>query len=286
MVYTEIETTDETLAYGATGEDILNLIDAIKIKHGNDQGIRQIYSKPNIENSRKILKVLGISSDGLTFSAEGREYAYETDTDNKQSILLKLILQYPPYEYFLLSISNEKLSETSLEIIQNYWGKNSYGTSENNRNEASTTFVRLVELAGLGKFKLGRKGRQSRVEWNPGAEKLIRDIHKKNSLDSNRETENLNQSIEKNTSHLSIDPWANNTEAPEQNEDNCQSHSDEKETKLVREVLEKSFSNEKQKNNLANIDVSVNIDMTDWEIDKITSFFKAAQGVFEDDDEL
>ncbi len=286
MPQIEIDKIDETLPYGANSEDVLNLIDAIKIKHGNDKGIKQVYGKHNIESSRKIIKAINISLDGLTFSDFGREYAYETDNDKKQLMLLKLLLKYPAYEYFLLNISNEKLSETSLEEIQGYWGKNSYGTSEYNRNDASSTFAKLIELAGLGIFKLGRKGKVSRIEWNPSAEKLIRDTHKQISLDSSRETEDSNQSIEKNVSQLSIDPWAANTETTEQVRDNSQSHSDDKETELVREVLEKSLSNEKQKNSLANIDVSVNIDMTDWEIDKIVSFFKAAQGVFKDNDEL
>lgn len=285
MTQIEIEKVDETLPYGANSEDTLNLIDAIKIKHGNDKGIKQVYGKPNIENSRKVLKVLGISLDGLTFSEDGREYAYETDERKKRLMLLKLLLQYPAYEYFLLNISNEKLSETSLEEIQGYWGKNSYGTSEYNRNDASSTFAKLVELAGLGTFKLGRKGRQSRIEWNPNAEKLIRDMHKQITVSSIKETNNSSQLADRELSQLSIVPSPNDNKTDKQ-EKKSNSPYENKETELVREVLEKSFSNEKQKSNLANIDVAVNIDMTDWEIDKIVSFFKAAQGVFENAEEL
>ena len=94
MVQLEIDKVDKTLPYGASSEDALNLIDAIKIKHGNDKGIKQVYNKPNIENARKILKVIGISFDGLTFSDDGRKYAYETDNDQKQLTLLKLLFQY------------------------------------------------------------------------------------------------------------------------------------------------------------------------------------------------
>ncbi|MEL6438713.1 MAG: hypothetical protein AAFQ80_05585 [Cyanobacteria bacterium J06621_8] len=133
MVQLDIEKIDDTLPYGANSEDFTNLIDAIKIKQGNDLGIKQVYGKPNIENARKILKVIDISSDGLSFTDEGRQYAYETNQAEKQLLLLKMLLKYPAYEYFLLNISNNKLSETSLEEIQGYWGKNSYGTSEYNR---------------------------------------------------------------------------------------------------------------------------------------------------------
>ncbi|MEL7408890.1 MAG: hypothetical protein AAFN00_18400, partial [Cyanobacteria bacterium J06558_2] len=78
MVQLDIEKIDDTLPYGANSEDFTNLIDAIKIKQGNDLGIKQVYGKPNIENARKILKVIDISSDGLSFTDEGRQYAYET----------------------------------------------------------------------------------------------------------------------------------------------------------------------------------------------------------------
>lgn len=286
MLQLEIDKIDETLPYGANSEDVLNLIDAIKIKPGNDKGIKQVYGKPNIENARKILKNIGISSDGLSLTKEGRKYAYETDQIKKQEILLKMLLQYPAYEYFLLNISNEKLSETSLEEIQGYWGKNNYGTSEYNRNDASSTFAKLIELAGLGIFKLGRKGRQSRVEWNPNTEKLIRDIHKQVSLKVDDKKNTIEQLQNENLAQQNIDPWLNNNENAEQIVDNTSSNSNNKETELVGEVLEKTLSNDPTKKCLPNINISVNIDMTDWEIEKITSFFKAAQGVTEEDYEL
>lgn len=286
MVELEIDKVDETLPYGANSEDVLNLIDAIKIKPGNDKGIKQVYGKPNIENARKILKNIGISSDGLSLTEEGREYTYETDQIKKQEILLKMLLKYPAYEYFLLNISNEKLSETSLEEIQGYWGKNSYGTSEYNRNDASSTFAKLIELAGLGIFKLGRKGRQSRVEWNPNTEKLIRDIHNliTSKIDNKKNT--IEHLENENSPQQSNDSWLNNNKTVEPIVDNSSYHSDKQETELVREVLEKSLSNDPTKKYLSNINISVNIDMTDWEIDKITSFFKATQGVIEENHEL
>lgn len=288
MVYIEEERIEETLPYGANSEDITKLIEAIKIKQGNDKGIQQVYGKPNLENSRKVLKAISISSDGLNFSNEGKKYAYETDNNEKERILLELLLQYPAYEYFLLNISNEELSETSLEEIKNYWGKNDYGTSEYNRNDASSTFARLIELAGLGSFKLGRKGKPSRIEWRENTRSLIRDIHSQLSI-KDIKTEKINESNninQENSSQLSIVQWQDELEDANKEENNIYARSKEQETELVREVLEKSLSDSHRSEikNLPKIKVSVDIDMTDWDIDKIVSFFKAAQGIFDDNE--
>lgn len=285
MINIEEVKVDDTLPYGANADDILNLINAIKTKQGNDQGIKQVYGKLNIENSRKILKALGISLDGLNLSDVGRRYAYETNDSKKQLILLELMLKYSAYEYFLLNISNNDLSETPLENIQNYWGKHNYGNSEYNRNNAAIVFGQLIELSGLGIFKIGRKGKVTRIEWNNNAQKLIRQTHTDISLNGNILQNNIEQVIDIESSQLNIDPWLNNTVNLEQLEDNSCSHNDNKKTNLAREILEKDFSNEQQNNRYSNIDISVNIDMTDWQIDKIISFFKATQGIFENSDE-
>ena len=282
MINTEEVKVDETLPYGANADDVLKLIDAIKTKPGNDQGIKQVYGKPNIENSRKVLKVLGISLDGLNLSDDGRKYAYETDDTKKQLILLRLILKYPAYEYFLLNVSNDELSETSLENIQNYWGKHSYGNSENNRSNATTIFGQLIELSGLGTFKIGRKGKATRVEWNDNAQSLIRKTYSDISSQNNKIEQTNNTESSSQLSLIDLGDFKGSK--TEENESYSQNTVEE--TELVREVLEKSFSNDKQKNSLSKIDISVNIDMTDWDIDKITSFFKATQGIFEDGDEL
>ena len=282
MINTEEVKIDETLPYGANVDDVLKLIDAIKTKQDNDKGIKQVYGKPNIENSRKVLKALGISFDGLNLSDDGRKYAYEIDHKKKELILLRLILKYPAYEYFLLNVTNDELSETSLENIQNYWGKHSYGNSENNRGNATTIFGQLIELSGLGTFKIGRKGKATRVEWNDNAQSLIRktysDISSENSkIEQTRTTESSSKLIRFNLDNLK-------GSSTEKNESDSQNTGEE--TELVREVLEKSFSNERQKNSLSKIDISVNIDMTEWDTEKITSFFKVTQGIFEDRDEL
>lgn len=284
MVQAEIDKLDETLPYGATSEDVLNLIDAIKIKYDNDKGIKQVYGKTNIENARKIIKVLGISDDGTTFTKHGRKYAYEADNDTKQLILLKLILKYAPYEYFLLNVSNEKLSETSLEIIQNYWGKNTYGASEYNRNNASISFAQLVELAGLGTFKLGRKGKSTRIEWNPKAATLIRDTYQEISSKPDEKTENSLEDSE--TPQVSIVPWAESVRSSESMDNQINTETNDKEEELIRKVLEKSLSDEQKNDNSPQVNVSVNIDMTDWEVNKIISFFKATRGIFENANDL
>ncbi|MEL7408398.1 MAG: hypothetical protein AAFN00_15825 [Cyanobacteria bacterium J06558_2] len=140
----------------------------------------------------------------------------------------------------------------------------------------------------MGTFKIGRKGKQSRIEWNSSAEKLIRDTHQlaiskcSEGVDEDRSSHSMEHEIP----HQNKDLWIDNAKPSEIAEEHSNANEKIQETALVREVLEKSFSNQQQNNSLSKINISVKIDITDWEIDKITAFFKASQGIFAENDEL
>ncbi|MEM7757607.1 MAG: hypothetical protein AAF298_05690, partial [Cyanobacteria bacterium P01_A01_bin.40] len=185
----ETENNFNTLPYGTNCKDILKLINVIKLKENNAEAIEKLYSKPNITQTINLLKILDISQDGLSFSEQGRNYAYEADIDKKQAILLQYLLKYPAYEYFILHIlchdfqssfdieENYIRRETTLLAIERYWTQFQYGSSETNIHDGAILFGQLVELAGLGKFIVGRRGEKSRIQWKKNARDLINKVY-------------------------------------------------------------------------------------------------------------
>lgn len=181
----EAENNFDTLPYNINSKDILKLIDVIKLKENDSEAIEKLYGKPNISQTKNLFKILDISQDGLSFSKRGRNYAYEKNVNKKQALLLQCLFKYPAYEYFLLHIScyNFKSEidteedyirrETTLLAIEKYWIRFQYGSSKSNIHEGAILFARLIELAGLGRFIIGRRGVKSRIQWQKNAKDLI-----------------------------------------------------------------------------------------------------------------
>jgi hypothetical protein len=244
------------LPYGANINDLLKLIDVIKTtKHNaNKIEIERIYSKSNINLARNILKVLDISQDGLNLSKNGRNYVYEIDQNQKQRLLLKTLLKYPAYEYLLLHIfcqdfrleadteEHHLRGETGLSTIEKYWEQYNYGISQINRNKAAILFGQLAQLAGLGKLILGRRGMNSRIQWKENAKYSIAQCL------SEAEIEKINHKLAEKTNNLRHD----------------------------RGIIQRPSS---KIHNITNINVKA--DISNWNMDKILTFLKAARGNFE-----
>lgn len=260
---TSINSDDTTLPYGTTSDNILKLIDAIKKKEGNEESIKKVYSGKKLDTTRKSLEIIGIIEEGLTLSNFGRALVFETDEKIKKKIFLERILEFPPYELLLLNIGQQGFpDETDLEVIKSYWGKHSYGSSPNNREEAAVVFGNFLELAGLGQLVVGRRGKNSRIKWNPKVSSLINETA--------RQKENVPIKLEDENETVSIE----NESLP--NEDPV--------TTIESIILPNTVPTSKNNPTLFNIspNISINVDMSDWEIEKISAFFKAAYGNFGD----
>ena len=257
--------TDENggLPYSTTHENLIKLIDAIKKKEGNEDAIKKIYSGNKFDSTRRSLEIIGILKNGVDLSAEGRQIAYETDEKLRQKLYLKKILEYPAYEHLILNIAQQGFSEdTDLETVKSYWGKHSYGSSPNNRDEAAVVFGYFLQLAGIGEIVLGRRGKSSRIKWSDAAKTLLEDANKE--VKSTPQSETLEkQNVLDST----------NKEEPSAVQTGIQ---------VPIEAVRKLVASE---NIIVQPNITISVDMSNWEIDKIQAFFKVAYGFFGENDE-
>lgn len=265
---------DATLPYSTDDEDLLRLIEAIKKKPDNEKAIKEIYNKSNFETSRKALEILGILDEQLSFSPAGKELAIEREDSCKRELFLKFFLRYPAYGHFLESIAHSgdlPVTETETESIKDYWWKHNYGSSGNNREDGVVAFGKLLQLTGLGKFMNGRRGKPSRIEWNPDAKALINAacISAQNNSTLEEQPKAIDSDQENVTDYTSLsseDPLINQSSV----------------TNSI-PYLQQPPSPNTTLNVIPNI--SINVDMSEWDNSKIITFFKAAYGIFDDDRE-
>lgn len=250
---------DKTLPYGTSGDSVLKLLDAIKKKQGDEKGIRAIYSGGKFDSTRKSLEILGII-EGLNLLPVGKELIYETNESKRQATFLKVILNYPPYEYFLTYIhQNMSSDETDIDLIKNFWGRNDYGSSPNNRDEAVSVFCNFIALAGVGEYIVGRRGKNSRIKWSSNVPQIIENFMAKLPQQSDEvENDNADTVIEK--ADISL----------ENREKTLSSESLSVNDNLIGTI--KIIPN-----------ISINVDMSEWDTEKIIAFFKAAYGDYNND---
>lgn len=265
VAITSAETIDETLPYGTSWENILKLLEAIKKKQGDEKSIRAVYSGAKIDGARKTMETLGLI-EGFNFKAFGKELAYETNEDKKREIFRKVILKYPPYELFLAKLTESEFQqETDIEVVKNFWGKNDFGASPNNRDEAASVFGSFIALAGLGEFITGRRGKATRIKWNTEAKKLIDEVHTTANLEAIEESP-LEQEVSVDQSS-SLDNGS---------KDNVADFIPTQKPKLCTPDIH---------NAKVTPNITITVDMSDWDTDKIKAFFKAAYGEFDNDRE-
>lgn len=258
---------DVTLPYKADDRDVLKLIEAIKRKPDNEKAIKDIYNKSNFENSKKTLEILGVLDEQLSFSAEGKQLAIERDNNQREKLFLKVLLRYPPYGHYLESIfQGDNLSATDTESIKDYWWKHNYGSSTSNRDDGVVTFGKLIQLAGLGKFVIGRRGQPSRIEWNPTAKSLIDAIY---TSETHEET--------------STEQAANNDFNQANSIDSASISNNHLLNTQVSTVEHKGIDEYYLKGATPKVipSIAINVDMSEWDTDKIVTFFKATYGIFD-----
>ena len=255
---TTIQKTTNVLPYGTTADNIVKLIDAIKNKQGDEKGIKATYSGAKIETTQATLETLGIIS-GLELSPLGKSIAFESDEVKKKNSFLKAVLGYAPYEYFLSYIGQSAPpSETELEALKNYWGKNSYGATANNRSEAAPVCFSIFQMAGLGEYIIGRKGKNTRFVWNENYADMIKYAQQDNTSDNEKSKaspENIPQ----------VDAQSETT--PEM---------DKRPLKLKPDGV--SSISTHQVNSIIPASIEIKVDITEWDLDKIIAFFKVING--------
>ena len=244
---------NNALIYAITKENINRLINSIKLKEGKEDSIREIFGKGKFIDTKRALLSFNLINDEFQFTAEGRKVAYG-DATQTQEVWFNTVNTYPPYSNYIQSLLvNPKTNEietVNVEDIINYWGMHDYGTSANNRREAVSSFAAFIELAGIGEYKIGRHGAQSRITFF--LEKIKEKINTNNTEFKAKEI----------------------TDQQEKQIDNIQETFECSNEDRYRKVEEKisSCRNDLKLND--NITININIDMSNWNIDDIEKILK------------
>ncbi|MGB2925885.1 MAG: hypothetical protein WBB82_11345, partial [Limnothrix sp.] len=179
MMQTSVENSN--LPARIDDNDVIKLLNAIKSKPEQEGLIKAIYNKGNFDQTKNALETLDLINDQCQLTTNGGnlvEVFSESDEELKkvfEDLFLAILLNYEPYEIFLQSIAHSsKLESTTTEDIIEYWQNHEYGSSITNREEGATTFGKLMYLAGLGTYKVGRHGNKTRIEWKNSAQERIK----------------------------------------------------------------------------------------------------------------
>lgn len=248
----------ESLLYYVTKENVNKLIQAVKMKPGNEEDIKTSFGKGKYLQAKKALITLKILDDTMQFTDIGRDIAY--DSPNVQELWFETIMKYKPYESYINSyIINHKDTNDDVDTtdIQNFWGRSGFGNSEQNRKDATSTFAAFLELAGIGEFTIGRRGNSSRILIN--YTKLDESIKKFN---------NSNNIIQKDTTEKTMEEINKTVDLNLSNQSSI--------TNITDDNISSNINNH---NNFSNATININIDMSTWSEDNVIKALEIIKGI-------
>lgn len=195
----------KSLPYLTTKENVKKLIEATKLKEGAEESIKSFFGKGKYVDTKRTLQFFNVISEDMKLTNIGRNIAYSSEKDVENQ-WFKIIMNYPPYEEFIQSFRvnyKEGNDSIDLEEIKKFWGLREYGSSDNNRSDALTTFAYFIVMSGIGEFKIGRHKNPSRVIiWKDKLEEKIQLINNDSSDNSKNDNEKVedanNENIENN----------------------------------------------------------------------------------------
>lgn len=165
------------LPYRTTGEELSRLIEARA--RGRDlaqiQGLN--FAAGSFQGTLVAAQALGfVDPETQDVSRTGREFALAPDSERRR-LLFQALLRFEPYELLIEAVFDRgDATETTLEWVQTWWSTQGYGSSQTNREEASSAFAKLVEYAGLGSYLQGRRGYPTRIQWVDGAGERTKEV--------------------------------------------------------------------------------------------------------------
>ncbi|MCM1501016.1 MAG: hypothetical protein NC124_21365 [Clostridium sp.] len=257
MIEENLNCEGTALPIGANRDNVEKLLEAVKRKAGDEKGINATYGGAQFANVKKALDTLGLIKD-YALTEPGRSIIYSTDEEERKKAYLNAVMSYKPYEYCLNYLAQSKCGkEIKASDVKNYWGKNNYGSSERNREDAFAAFACFLELAGIGELIIGRRGNESRINCSVELDKII------DEFDANR-ISNVEGS---HSERLPVADMDNFTESA------AEISVASSEAECEQNINPKIHVNSKQQPI-----VNINVDMSDWNIEKIEAFFKALYG--------
>lgn len=276
------ERESNSLPAYTSAENILLLLDAYKRKNGKEDEAKIIFGKASsaYTNTKSALRTFGlINENDCEFTTLGRNVAYSEEDEKKQE-LLHVITSYLPYESILANIFQKgPINETEIKTITNFWGKFGKGSTQRNLAEAAYLFGSMVEYVGLGTYKIGRKGKSSRIEWEADANEIFNKVLTDKDSPSDQNENGIEIPVENIEETFSIlepineQKTVDSTSTYEQPEITHEINDD----KIVTPTFIPKLS--------ITPNITINVDMSDWSEEKIKNFFKCAYGIFEEETE-
>lgn len=158
-----------SMPYYTNFNDFKILLDEIKNRPKAKEGEIRARVK-NFERSRSALIELGLvrmNGEVLCLTDTGKKIAWETDSSQRgKALLADVVLKYEPYEVVLTHALRDLDDAIETEYVQKIWGQYlGIQLSAKSRGSAVATFFQLLEESGLGKYKIGRRGSPTRLEF-------------------------------------------------------------------------------------------------------------------------
>jgi hypothetical protein len=259
-----------TLPAGTTQDNMMKLVEIYKRKN-TDAEAKPIFNMTDSVYSctKSALRSLGlIKEKDCSFTDQGNDIAYSSDEEKREK-MLSLLVRYIPYESLLSAIFlRGDVKETDVKYIVNHWGRSKHGSGLRNREDAASLFCSMMEYIGLGKFVKGKGGYVTRIEWGTDASRKFKDVLE---TVGGAPEENTDDTVDNNEEEYVEEQIAVAVETGEQAQ-----------TAEYNEPTVSVTPKVKTKATFAP-NITINVDMSEWDEDKIKSFFKYAYGVFEED---
>jgi hypothetical protein len=267
------------LPYRSDWREMSNVLDYCKGK-GADRGSLEARfgGGESLRETLNALEQLGLieRSDGgdTRLTSRGEALAYAPDQAQLRERLVEAMLDYPPYRFPL-----ERALADGARVLDGPWIEHIWqvdmrlGQPRNRAEEARTYFYRLADEAGLGTYRRGVRGQTTRLELAPDFAARLRSIIERRSAGALAADRQPTQPVSPPraaipaapdaTTMPSVDgvapvgmpaagPFAPSATAESE-------YSDQAKSALLPGLPQ---------------GISIQIDMTDWELDRIEAFLR------------
>jgi len=173
---------DVLLPYRTDPKLLLQVIEYAKGKGVDRMALEaRLGGGESLRETLNALEQLGLidreGSGEIRLTEPGRRLAYATGEDERRNELARAILRYPPYGVVLERARAEGISLIDGPWVERVWQVDMRLSQPRNRvEEARTFFFRLADEAGLGQFRRGVRGQPSRLVLAPDLATRLREL--------------------------------------------------------------------------------------------------------------
>lgn len=162
--------SDVTLPYRTDWRDMLNVLDYAKGSGADRASLDARFGAG--EAMRETLNALDQldlalrdDSGGVRLTALGDRLAYAASESERRDVLIEALLGYHPYRVPLERAVAEAIQTMEAPWVEHVWQVDMrLGQPRNRVEEARTFFFRVADAAGLGDYRRGVRGQATRLE--------------------------------------------------------------------------------------------------------------------------